>query len=258
MSERPHPAALVTGGARRIGRAIALDLAAHGWSVVVHYNTSEHAARETVEEITAGGGRAAAVGADLAREEDGLRLVPRAAEEVGPLTCLVNNASVFEIDTPETATRDSWDANLQVNLRAPFVLTQAFAAQLPADGEGNVINIIDQRVWNLTPYYTTYTVSKAALWTLTRTLAQALAPRIRVNAVGPGPTLPHARQTDEAFARQWAALPLARRTLSKEIADAVRFILQAPAMTGQMIALDGGQHLGWAQRRRTDTPAPED
>ncbi len=254
MPERPHRAALVTGGARRIGRAIALDLVADGWSVVVHYNTSERAAREMVADITAGGGRAAAVCADLASEEESLGLVGRAVEGVGPLICLVNNASVFEIDTPETATRDSWDANLQVNLRAPFVLTQAFAAQVPAGSEGNVINIIDQRVWNLTPYYTSYTVSKAALWTLTRTLAQALAPRIRVNAVGPGPTLPHARQTDEAFARQWAALPLERRTLSEDIAGAVRFILDAPAMTGQMIALDGGQHLGWAQRRRTQTP----
>ncbi len=254
MSERPHRAALVTGGARRIGRAIALDLVADGWSVVVHYITSEHAAREMVADITAGGGRAATVRADLASEEDAVRLVPRAAEGVGALTCLVNNASVFENDTPETATRESWDAHLQVNLRAPFVLTQAFAAQLPAEGEGNVINIIDQRVWNLTPYYTSYTVSKAALWALTRTLAQALAPRIRVNAIGPGPTLPNAGQTDEAFARQWAALPLKRRTQPEDIAEAVRFIIDAPAMTGQMIALDGGQHLGRGRDRRTDTP----
>ncbi len=254
MSERPHRAALVTGGARRIGRAIALKLAAHGWSVAIHYNTSGDAAREMVDEITAGGGRAAAVRADLASEEDAVRLVPRAAEGVGALTCLVNNASVFENDTPETATRESWDAHLQVNLRAPFVLTQAFAAQLPAEGEGNVINIIDQRVWNLTPYYTSYTVSKAALWALTRTLAQALAPRIRVNAIGPGPTLPNAGQTDEAFARQWAALPLKRRTQPEDIAEAVRFIIDAPAMTGQMIALDGGQHLGRGRGRRTDTP----
>lgn len=136
---------------------------------------------------------------------------------------------------------------MQVNLRAPFVLTQAFAAQLPDGAAGNVVNILDQRVWHLTPFFTTYTLSKAGLWTLTQTLALALAPRVRVNAVGPGPTLPSARQSEAEFDRQWKSVPLARRTKPEEIATAVRFILDAPAMTGQMIALDGGQHLGWGQ-----------
>ncbi|MDP6572010.1 MAG: SDR family oxidoreductase [Rhodospirillales bacterium] len=247
MPDTPPKAALITGAARRIGRAIALELAAHGWAVAVHYNASQDDARRTVADITERGGTAAELGADLAREDEAAGLVARAGQAIGPLACLVNNASVFRRDTPETATRQSWDAHMEVNLRAPFVLTQAFARQLPEGIEGNVINIIDQRVWNLTPQFTSYTLSKVGLWTLTRTLALALAPRIRVNAIGPGPTLPNARQTDEEFDRQWASMPLQRRVGTGEIADAVRFILDAPAMTGQMIALDGGQHLGWAQ-----------
>ena len=245
MTEMPVKIALVTGAAKRIGAAISLDLAAHGWAVAVHYNTSGDEARELVGDITEDGGRAVAVQADLMREEDAAGLLSQAARELGPVSCLVNNASIFEKDTPETATKDSWDAHMQVNLRAPFVLTQAFAAGLPEDLEGNVINMIDQRVWNLTPSFTSYTVSKAGLWALTRSLALALAPNIRVNAIGPGPTLPSARQTDEDFILQWTSLPLGRNVMPEEICDAVRFIIDAPAMTGQMIALDGGQHLGW-------------
>ncbi len=243
----PFQTALVTGAARRVGEAIARDLAAHGWAVAVHYNGSQAEAEAIVEEIGAGGGQAVALRADLAREADMAGLVDRAAEALGPLTCLVNNASVFERDSLATATRESWDRHMQVNLRAPLMLTQAFAAQRPDGIEGNVINIVDQRVWNLTPHFTTYTLSKAGLWTLTQTLALALAPDVRVNAIGPGPTLPSARQTEEEFIRQWSSLPLRRRVTPVEIADAVRFILDAPAVTGQMIALDGGQHLGWAQ-----------
>jgi NAD(P)-dependent dehydrogenase (short-subunit alcohol dehydrogenase family) len=247
MSGTPPKAALVTGAGRRIGRAVALDLASAGWDVAVHYHCSADAASEVAAAIADGGQKAAALAADLADEAATAALVERAVEAVGPLACLVNNASVFEDDTVATATRQSWDRHLEVNLRAPFVLVQSFARQLPADAEGNVVNIVDQRVWNPTPQFCSYTVSKAGLWTLTRTLALALAPRIRVNAVGPGPTLPSRRQSDDQFARQWASLPLARPTAPEEIARAVRFILDAPAMTGQMIALDSGQHLGWAQ-----------
>jgi len=245
MTEVPVKTALVTGGAKRIGAAISLDLAAHGWAVAVHYNTSGDEARELVGGITEDGGRAVAVQADLTREDEAAGLLSQAARELGPVSCLVNNASIFEKDTPETATKDSWDAHMQVNLRAPFVLIQTFVAGLPEDLEGNVINMIDQRVWNLTPSFTSYTVSKAGLWALTRSLALALAPNIRVNAIGPGPTLPSARQTDEDFILQWTSLPLGRNVMPEEICDAVRFIIDAPAMTGQMIALDGGQHLGW-------------
>ncbi|MBL6946095.1 MAG: SDR family oxidoreductase [Rhodospirillales bacterium] len=250
MNNETPRAALITGAAKRIGRAMALDLAAHGWTIAVHYNSSEADALQLCDEITQGGGRAAPVRADLASEEDCAALVKHATTAVGPLSLLINNASIFEKDSPETATKESWEAHMQINLRAPFVLIQDFAARLPAEITGHVINIVDQRVWNLTGSFTSYTVSKAALWTLTRTLALALAPRIRVNAVGPGPTLPSARQTDEQFQKQWQALPLARQVFANEICEAVRFIVDAPSMTGQMIALDGGQHLGWAPPAR--------
>ena len=251
MPEIIRKTALVTGAARRVGRAVALDLAAQGWAVAVHYNRSRDEAEAVVGEIVAPGGRAVALAADLGDEAQVATLVGRAVEALGPLGCLVNNASVFEYDSALGASRASWDLHMEANLRAPFVLIQDFARQLPADEFGAVINLIDQRVWNLTPHFVTYTLSKAGLWTLTRTLALALAPRIRVNAIGPGPTLPSTRQTAEQFEQQCRAMPLQRGTSPREICDAVRFILAAPAMTGQMIALDGGQHLGWAAAAAT-------
>jgi NAD(P)-dependent dehydrogenase (short-subunit alcohol dehydrogenase family) len=246
----PPGVVLVTGAAKRIGRAIALDLARHGWSVGVHYRHSAAEAAAVVREIESAGGRAAALQADLAREAQAQTLIPRAAEALGPLTCLVNNASMFEMDKIETMTRASWDAHIETGLRAPLVLSQAFARQLPDDADGLIVNMLDQRVWNLTPYFLSYTVAKMGLWALTRTLALALAPRIRVNGIGPGPTLPSPRQTPEQFAQQCLAMPLGRGTTLDEICAALRFIVGAPAMTGQMIALDGGQHLGWAQPAR--------
>jgi NAD(P)-dependent dehydrogenase (short-subunit alcohol dehydrogenase family) len=238
-------AVLVTGAARRIGRAIALDLARHGWRVAVHYGTSGAEAEEVVGEIRDAGGKAVALHADLVKESEVERLVPDAAAALGPLTCLVNNASTFVMDTADTVTRQSWDAHIEANLRAPFVLSQAFARQLPRDWHGNIVNLLDERVWKLTPYFISYTVSKMGLWTLTRTLALALAPRIRVNGIGPGPALPSPRQSDAQFAELCASMPLRHGTTPQEIAEAVRFILSAPAMTGQMIALDSGQHLSW-------------
>jgi NAD(P)-dependent dehydrogenase (short-subunit alcohol dehydrogenase family) len=248
--------ALVTGGAKRIGRAIALTLAAHGWNVAVHFHASRKEADDVATEIKSQGRRAAALSADLTRESETAGLVPRVVQALGPLSCLVNNASVFERDEALTATRQSWDRHIESNLRAPFVLMQAFARQLPAGTDGAVVNILDERVWNLTPHFVSYTVSKAGLWTLTRTLALAFAPRIRVNAIGPGPTLPSPRQTEEQFRRQTGQLPLQRGTTPEEIAHAVKFILESPAMTGQMIALDGGQHLAWAPTSR-EAPASE-
>ncbi|MDP6952900.1 MAG: SDR family oxidoreductase, partial [Alphaproteobacteria bacterium] len=208
-------------------------------------------AAEVVAEIEAAGGRARAFAADLADEGESAGLV-EAAASLGPVTCLVNNASVFEYDAAETANRASWDAHMEVNLRAPLVLSQAFAAALPDDREGVIVNMLDQRVANLTPHFLSYTVSKSALWTLTQTLAMALAPRIRVMAIGPGPTLPSARQDEAAFARQVAATPLARAVSLEEIRRALRFILDAPSLTGQMIALDSGQHLGWRNAPTSD------
>ncbi len=238
------PTVLVTGAARRIGRAIALELGRRGWAVAVHHNDSAAAAAATVAEIERTGGRSAAFAADFRDETETAELIPRVSESLGAITCLVNNASIFEYDSPTTVTRDSWDAHMQINLRVPFVLSQALERHLPADTTANIINIIDQRVWNLTSHFTSYTLSKAGLWTLTQTLAMAFAPRVRVNGIGPGPVLPSPRQTEDQFRAQWSELPLRRRTEPEEIAAAVCFILDAPALTGQMIALDGGQHLG--------------
>jgi NAD(P)-dependent dehydrogenase (short-subunit alcohol dehydrogenase family) len=237
-------AALVTGAARRIGRAIALDLAEAGFAVAVHYGNSGDEAAAVVAEIVARGGRAVALAADLCREDQVEALVPRAVEALGPLGLLVNNASTFERDEALTATREGWDRHMEANLRAPFVLTQAFARQLPEAAEGVVVNLLDQRVWTSTADFTTYSLSKAGLWSLTQNLALALAPRIRVAGIGPGPALPSRRQSAPQFAAQAAATPLGRPTSPAEIAAAVRFILASPSFTGQMIALDGGQHLG--------------
>jgi NAD(P)-dependent dehydrogenase (short-subunit alcohol dehydrogenase family) len=247
-------AALVTGAGKRIGRAIALGLAAEGWAVAVHYGTSRTEAEAVVADITSRGGKAVALQADLADEEQVAPLVGKAAAVLGPLGCLVNCASIFENDLALDVTRDGWDRHLAVNLRAPFVLSQEFARRLPADKQGCIVNIIDERVWNLTPYFFSYTLSKSALWTMTQTLAMALAPRIRVNGIGPGPALPSQRQTDAQFRHQESLMPLGRGTTPEEIAAAVTFILAAPAMTGQMIALDGGQHLGWAQAAERKPP----
>jgi NAD(P)-dependent dehydrogenase (short-subunit alcohol dehydrogenase family) len=243
MTDPTPGTALVTGAARRIGRAIALDLGRRGWAVAVHYKGSAAEAHALVREIGEANGRAEAIQADLADEDETRALVGRAAAALGPLDLLVNNASTFENDGINSATRKSWDAHIETNLRAPFVLAQEFARQ---GRPGNIVNMTDERVWNLTPYFMSYTLSKSALWTLTQTLALALAPRIRVNAIGPGPVLPSARQSEAQFARQLSLLPLKRGPSLDEICDALRFILAAPSMTGQMIALDGGQHLGWA------------
>lgn len=254
MSMHGHPNVLITGAAHRIGRAIAFDLTAHGYGVAVHYYNSAEQAGQLVNAIHDVGGRAVAVKADLGDENQVKTIIPAAQEVLGPLTVLVNNASVFENDTAQSTTRESWDTHLNVNLRAPFVLSQMFADQVPGGLEGNIINILDQRVWNLTPFFMSYTLSKSALWTMTQTLALAFAPNVRVNGIGPGPTLKNERQSEEDFARQWSETPLNRRVMPDEIADAVRFIIHAPSMTGQMIALDSGQHLGWAQASNLNPP----
>jgi NAD(P)-dependent dehydrogenase (short-subunit alcohol dehydrogenase family) len=247
--------ALVTGAGKRLGREMALYLARRGYDVAVHYAASRKEAEEVVKEITAMGRRACALRADLLIESQVEKLVPMAVQGLGgPLTVLVNNASIFEYDTLRTASRKSWDRHLESNLRAPFVLTQAFAAQAPVAGldaagepvaSGLVINMIDQRVHKLTPEFMTYTIAKMGLWALTRTAAQALAPQIRVNAIGPGPTLQGARQSDSHFARQRAATVLGRGANPADITAALGFFLDSQAVTGQMIAVDGGQHLGW-------------
>ncbi|WP_439596122.1 SDR family oxidoreductase [Falsiroseomonas sp.] len=248
-------AAFVTGGGKRLGQAMALALAEAGFDVAIHYGTSAAAAAETVARIQALGRRAVALPADLAREAEVAPLIGQAQAALGPIGVLVNNASTFERDEWDDATRESWDAHLEANLRAPFVLCQAMARALPPQAEGVIVNLLDQRVWSLTPHFVSYTVSKAALWTLTQTLALALAPRIRVNAIGPGPALPSPRQSQEQFDRQCASVPLRRGTGPEEVARALLAILALPAMTGQMIALDGGQHLQWAPSGTTGSAA---
>lgn len=239
--------ALITGAGRRIGRALAEDLGAAGWSVAVHYHHSREEAEEAVAAVIRNGGKAAAVQADLGDAASVAALVPATTRALGPIGCLINNASIFERDDIMNATLESWDSHIAINLRAPFFLSQAFAKQLGAEDRGVILNLIDERVWDLTPHFASYTVSKTGLWTLTQTLAMALAPRVRVNAIGPGPTLPSPYQTQAQFDAQCARMPLGHGTNPAQICAAARFILGAPAMTGQMIALDGGQHLGWGQ-----------
>ena len=236
-------AALVTGGAKRIGRAICLELAAAGFDIAVHHRASDDEAAELVREIEALGRRAVALSADLRDVMATHELPGRAAGALGPLSVLVNNASVFADDRLDTITGDSWKAHLDTNLRAPVLLAQVFARQAP---EGSVIvNILDQRVLKPDPRFFSYSLSKAALWHATRTMAQALAPRIRVNGVGPGPTLPSVHQTDEDFAAEAAAVPLQSAGSPEAVAAAVRWLVDAELVTGQMIAVDGGQHLAW-------------
>ncbi len=248
-------AALVTGAGKRLGRAMALYLAGRGHDVAVHYASSRTEAEAVVAEARALGVRAAAVQADLTVEAEMQALVAAATDALAtPLTVLVNNASIFEHDDLTTATRQSWDRHLESNLRAPFVLTQAFAAQAPPPGQDTagepvaralVVNLIDQRVRKLTPEFMSYTIAKMGLWAFTRTAAQALAPAIRVNAIGPGPTLQGARQSAADFARQRAACPLGRGATPQDITAALGYFLDSPAVTGQLLCIDGGQHLAW-------------
>ena len=247
--------ALVTGAGKRLGRAMALCLAERGHDVAVHYASSAEAADEVVGLIRAMGRKAVALEADLLDEAATQALLPRAAEALGgPVTVLVNNASIFEYDTIQTATRTGWDRHMESNLRAPYVLIQALAAQAPkavADAAGEpvaqalAVNMIDQRVRKLTPEFSTYTLAKMGLWALTRTAAQGLAPDVRVNAIGPGPTLRGARQSPEHFDRQRAGTVLNRGADPADITAALGYLLEAKAVTGQLICVDGGQHLGW-------------
>ncbi|WP_417672698.1 SDR family oxidoreductase [Pseudodonghicola sp.] len=256
--------ALVTGAGARLGRAMALYLAGRGFDVAVHYSTSQEGAEETAAAIRALGRRAVTLHADLLDEDQTQTLFPRAVEALGgPVTCLINNASIFEYDTVQTASRQSWDRHLESNLRAPFVLTQAMAGQGLEAGRddrgepqavGLIVNMIDQRVHKLTPEFMTYTIAKMGLWAMTRTTAQALAPAIRVNAIGPGPTLKGARQTEAHFTSQRANTVLGRGANPADITAALGYFLDAPAVTGQLLCVDGGQHLGW---RTPDILGPE-
>lgn len=245
---------LVTGAAKRLGRIIATHLAQEGWTVAVHFNSSADAATELVAQIEASGGTAAPFQADLQDESATATLMDRVTDTLGPVGALVNNASAFVYDDVKGADREGWDLHMEVNLRAPFVLSQSLDRLLPADRRGHVINIIDERVWNLTPFFMTYTISKFGLWGITQTLALALAPRIQVNGIGPGPTIQGVRQTEAHFEQQNKDMPLHHGAEPEEIAETVLYLLSMPSVTGTMITVDGGQHLGWAQPEQKINP----
>ncbi len=235
---------LITGAAKRIGRAIAVELAEAGWNVIVHYHQSHKQAIELVDELQNTGVNAVALQAELSDESKVEKLFSAAVDALGPITCLINNASVFEEDTALDVSMGSWNGHMDVNLRAPFLLSQCLAKGLPERTLASIVNIVDQRVWNPTSQFTSYTLSKMGLWNATQILARSLAPLIRVNAVGPGPTLQSVYQSAEDFAREVREVPLKREVNPRDISRGVLFILQSPTMTGQMIALDSGQHLG--------------
>jgi NAD(P)-dependent dehydrogenase (short-subunit alcohol dehydrogenase family) len=241
-------AILITGAAKRIGRQLALDLAEAGHDIAVHFDRSRGEAEEVADLIKVMGRKVAMVQGDLADADIAERLMGEATRQLGVINGLINNASIFETDEVGDISLSSWQRHMDINLRAPVMLAQAFAKALPPNRQGNIINIVDQRVWRLNPRFFSYTMSKSGLWTATRTLAQALAPRIRVNAIGPGPALPSARMDKAEFAKQESLTLLGRGTSPKEISEAAKFILSQPALTGQMIALDGGQHLVWQTR----------
>jgi NAD(P)-dependent dehydrogenase (short-subunit alcohol dehydrogenase family) len=235
---------LVTGGAKRIGRAISLCLSAAGYAVAIHCNRSDHEAQSLKHEIERTGGRCAIVRGDLADGSVAERLIADAGKSLGPLSLLVNNASVFEEDNIESLSPERWNRQMAINLAAPLFLAKAFAAQAPA-GKSSIVNVLDQRVFKPTPLFFSYAVSKAALHSATHMLAQALAPRIRVNGVAPGPTLRSQRQSEDDFAKQSARLPLERNVSADDVAKAVLYLASAEGVTGTVIPVDGGQHIAW-------------
>ena len=237
--------ALVTGGSQRIGAAICAGLAEAGYAVAVHYNTSSDVAETLLADIVSRGGKAVAVQADLTETAEVRDLVAEAGAALGPIGLLVNSASIFEDDSFDATDEEQWDAHFDIHVKAPSILTAALHDQLPPDADGLAVKIIDQRMWKLTPKFPSYTLSKSALWTATRTMAQQFAPRLRVNAIGPGPTLPSARQTQESFDSQVDTLLLKRAPDLAEFARTILYFAEAKSVTGQMIALDGGQHLAW-------------
>ncbi|MBY5625989.1 SDR family oxidoreductase [Rhizobium leguminosarum] len=245
MNHKRLRSALITGAAKRIGRAIAEDLAANGFSVAIHANGSIGEAEELVAELRRKGYRATALQANLTDIGETAELIAKASQSLGPLDLLVNNASVFQHDSARSFNAATWALHFDLHVRAPSILAAAFAQQMPAEAAGLIVNIIDQRVWALRPSFYSYTLSKSALWTATQTLAQALAPRIRVNAIGPGPSIPSERQAMEDFQAQVSALILQRGPALEEFGQTIRFLYDTPSITGQMIALDGGQHLAW-------------
>jgi NAD(P)-dependent dehydrogenase (short-subunit alcohol dehydrogenase family) len=241
MTERPW--ALVTGGARRLGRALVDAAASEGYAIAVHANRSVDAAQVTVADLESRGVPACLITADLADADAASGLIPRLRARGKTPRLLVNNAALFTHDRLATATADGFDAHMALNLRAPLLLARAFAEALPADADGQIVNMIDQRIHRTSPHFLTYTVAKAGLWSLTRLLAVELAPRVRVNGIGPGIALPDEAMAPERAEALVADYPLRHGGSVEEVAAAFRYLLDAGAVTGQMICVDGGAHL---------------
>lgn len=241
--------ALITGAADRLGAAFAIALAGAGYKTIIHYNSAADKANQLVEKINTQGGSAAAVQANLTNRDDRAKLIEKATKPFGPITVLINNASVYEKDDPATLSEEIWDRNFALHAEAPAFLSRDFAAQLPAGATGNIINIVDERVLHPAPAAFSYNLSKATLWLATQTLAQTLAPNIRVNAIGPGPILPEAGQSQQDFDALNATALTGQTATPDDVVNAVLFLLQSPAITGQMIAVDAGEHLSWSAGR---------
>ena len=239
---------LITGSGKRIGAEIAKSFAEKKWNIGLHCHKSYKETKNLSEEIEKiYNVKTCIVKANLSDIKQINKIIPYLNKELGHISCLINNAATFEYDSINTLTIKTWEHHININIRAPLFLSKSFVKHLPKKYKGNIINIIDQRVWNLTPHFTTYTISKSALWTLTQTLALSLSPNIRVNAIGPGPTLKSKRQTVKEFAKQYNRMPLKKKISMEEISNFIQLIINTPSITGQMIALDSGQHLGWAQ-----------
>ena len=239
---------LITGAGKRIGAAIAKSFAKDQWNIALHYNNSYKEIKSLSKEIEKKYNiKTTSIKADLSNLKEVNKIIPIVSKKLGPINCLINNAAAFKYDNLETMTFKSWDLHMNTNIRAPIFLCKSFIEYFPKNHNGNIINIIDQRVWNLTPHFTSYTISKSALWTLTQTLALSLSPNIRVNAIGPGPTIKSKRQTNKEFVDQYKRMPLKKKVNLNEITNFIQIIINSPSITGQMIALDSGQHLGWAQ-----------
>lgn len=235
--------ALVTGGAKRIGAAIVKDLAANGFNVAVHSASSNDAAESLCEIALQQGVKACSVSGDLTDAKSTRRVFANAASALGTIDLLINNASIFLNDSAEEFDGQTWDNHFAIHLKAPAILSAEMVKQNL--GDGLIVNIIDQRVKRLNPNFFSYTLSKSALWTATQTMAQSFAPRVRVNAIGPGPTLPNERQLQEDFDKQVKGIPLQAAPALEDFGRTIRYLYDTPAITGQMIALDGGQHLAW-------------
>ena len=243
---------LITGAATRVGKAIALHFAERGWNIALHYFRSSGKAKELKKIIEQHCVKVALIRADLKNPKQTEKIIPLAKKKLGAINCLVNNAALFEKDDITNFTTKSWNDHLNINLLAPTILTRQFAKQAPKKTVSNIINIIDQRIFNLTPFFMSYTISKSGLQTLTKTMAMRLGPNIKVNAIAPGPTIKSKRQTDKHFRNQVRSTLLNKTVRSEDICDTVEFLINNNSVTGQIIAVDSGQNLSWNKKNEKE------